>query len=134
MKRILFIVPLAFFLGAIFYSFTVDTAGDPWEVPAKYDKMENPIKGDKSSLTVGKMLYKKHCASCHGKQGLGDGPKAAQLDTPSGDFSVDLTPQTDGALFYKTIEGRGDMPGYRKKFPDDEDVWAMVNYMRTFEE
>ncbi len=104
-----------------------------WTVPASANAKTNPVKADKSSLSIGKTLYTKHCASCHGKTGLGDGPKAAQLDTDSGDFSsAAFQRQTDGALFYKTIEGRGDMPSYKKKIPDDEDIWHLVNYMRSF--
>ncbi len=103
-----------------------------WIVPEKDKNKSNPIKVDAESLSIGKSLYKKHCASCHGKTGLGDGAKAAQLDTPSGDFTIPaFQNQTDGSLFYKTREGKGDMPGYKKKIPDEEDIWHIVNYMRT---
>ena len=101
-----------------------------WSVPDKYAKMENPVKFDKK---VADGLWVKHCKSCHGKDGLGDGPKAAQLDTPSGDFTTkDFQKQTDGALFYKTLKGRDDMPSYEKKIPDQEDIWQLVHLIRTF--
>ena len=104
-----------------------------WTVPESANNKANPVKADKSSLGMGKTLWQKHCASCHGKSGLGDGPKAAQLDTHAGDFtSAAFQRQTDGALFYKTDEGRDDMPGFKKKIPDDEDIWHLVNYMRSF--
>ena len=45
-----------------------------WAVPAKYKSMKNNQKGD---AATGKMLYAKHCKSCHGGTGLGDGPKQA---------------------------------------------------------
>lgn len=110
-----------------------NTQVQSWAVPESANKKLNLVKADKESLGIGKTLYQKHCASCHGKKGLGDGPKAAQLDTPSGDFSSNaFQSQTDGSLFYKTVEGRGDMPSYKKKIPDDEDIWHLVNYMRTF--
>ena len=118
------------------YAFVADKGieNDPWPVPEKYEKMKTPIDADKESLSVGKSLYSKHCKSCHGKEGLGDGSKAAQLDTPSGDFTdEDFQAQSDGALFYKTLEGRDDMPGYKKKIPDAEDMWSVVNYLRTLE-
>ena len=60
----------------------------PWEVPAKYKNMENPVKADDESIKVGRMLYNKNCASCHGETGLGDGPKARGLDTSAGDMSA----------------------------------------------
>ncbi|MFY0687923.1 MAG: cytochrome c [Cyclobacteriaceae bacterium] len=108
-------------------------AQEPWDVPTKYIKMANPTEVDDSeNQLIGKQLYMKHCKSCHGKTGLGDGPKAKELDTPSGDFSsADFQAQPDGALFYKTTFGRDDMPAYDKKITSDEDRWLVVNYMRT---
>ena len=50
----------------------------PWEVPAKFKSMKNPTSGDDESIQAGSMLYKKHCASCHGKAGKGDGVKACK--------------------------------------------------------
>lgn len=112
----------------------VSNTGDPWPVPEKYEKMKNPVEATSASLEIGKQLYNQHCKSCHGKEGLGDGPKAAQLDTPSGDFTDEsFISQSDGALFYKTIEGRDDMPSFKKKIPDEEDIWNVINYLRTFE-
>ena len=106
--------------------------GDPWVVPDKYKKMKNPVKSDDESISAGKALYVKHCKSCHGSKGLGDGSKAAQLKTKCGDFSsADFQSQSDGSIFYKTNEGRDDMPSFKKKIPDEEDVWSVVNYVRT---
>lgn len=108
------------------------TAGDPWVVPEKYKKMKNPVASDKESISVGKSLYAKHCKSCHGTKGLGDGSKAAQLKTKCGDFSTaDFQSQSDGSIFYKTSEGRDDMPSFKKKIPEQEDIWSIVNYIRT---
>jgi mono/diheme cytochrome c family protein len=105
----------------------------PWVVPADKAKAANPVKGDAGSLATGKTLWNQHCASCHGKTGLGDGTKAAQLETTPPDFSkAAFQGQTDGAMFFKTSEGRGDMPSFKKKIPDQEDIWALVNFMRSF--
>jgi mono/diheme cytochrome c family protein len=77
-------------------------------------------------------LYTKNCASCHGKAGLGDGVKARALKTFPGDFSkTDFQGQTDGDHFYKSKMGRGEMPKYEGKLADN-DIWNLVNYMRTF--
>ena len=106
--------------------------GGPWEIPAKYQKMENPYKDDASLEKVGKMLWAKHCKSCHGNVGLGDGPKAGQLETHPGDFSTaDFQGQADGPIYYKSFIGRDEMPNFEKKIPDEEDRWAIVNFMRT---
>ena len=104
----------------------------PWDAPAEYKTMKNPIAAGDASTKAGLPLYTKNCASCHGKTGLGDGVKARALKTFPGDFSKDaFQKQTDGEHFYKTKFGRGDMPKYDKKVPD-EDIWAIINYMRTF--
>lgn len=106
---------------------------EKWDAPAAAAKVENPSDAaDADGQIVGKTLYMKHCKSCHGKTGLGDGPKAEELDTPSGDFTAaDFQAQTDGSIFYKIKEGREDMPSFKKKITDDEDVWLVVNYVRT---
>lgn len=106
---------------------------EPWDVPTKYVRMENPTDPtDSENKSIGRQLYMKHCKSCHGKTGLGDGAKAAELDTPSGDFSLaSFQDQSDGELYYKTVFGRDDMPAYDKKIPEEEDRWLVVNYMRT---
>jgi mono/diheme cytochrome c family protein len=104
----------------------------PWPVPDAQKNKVNPLKGDAASIEKGKALWSQHCKSCHGTKGKGDGPKASQLDTDCGDFTkAAFQGQTDGALYYKTAEGRDDMPSYKKKIPDANDIWALVNYMRT---
>ena len=104
----------------------------PWPVPDNYKTMKNPVASNAESIATGKELWATHCKSCHGSKGLGDGSKAAQLKTEPGDFSkADFQSQSDGALFYKLTEGRDDMPSFKKKIPEDEDIWSIVNYMRT---
>ena len=107
---------------------------DEWKVPAKYETMKNPIS-PKTDAAIGKSLYSKHCKSCHGAEGYGDGTKADDLKGDLGDFSTEeFQSQSDGALFYKTTIGRDDMPEFTKKIPSDEDRWLIVNYMRTLAE
>lgn len=104
----------------------------PWPVPDNYKSMKNPVASNAQSIADGKALYATHCKSCHGAKGLGDGNKAAQLKTEPGDFSKSsFQSQTDGAIFYKTSEGRDDMPSFKKKIADEEERWSIVNYMRT---
>jgi mono/diheme cytochrome c family protein len=104
----------------------------PWSVPDKAAKVSNPVASNAESIKAGKATWAKHCQSCHGKSGLGDGPKAAQLKTEPGDFSTaDIQKQSDGALFYKISDGRDDMPSFKKKIPDAEEIWQVVNYVRT---
>jgi len=119
--------------GILFVSFTIKTQQkDPWPVPDKYLKMANPVKSNGESINAGKELWVEHCQSCHGKKGMGDGTKAASLKTEPGNFSLaDTQNQPDGSLFYKTSEGRKDMPSFKKKIPDQDDIWNLVNLIRT---
>jgi mono/diheme cytochrome c family protein len=112
-------------------AFSQDKA-KPWPVPADFKTKANPVKSSATSIADGKEAYDAKCASCHGKKGMGDGPKSKTLDTASGDFTTPLFhAQTDGDLFYKTKTGRDDMPSYKSKLSDEE-IWATVNYIRTF--
>lgn len=108
-------------------------AGGPWTVPAKYKAMKSTVKaGDASINTVGKETYNKHCKSCHGAKGLGDGPKAANLKTSTGDFSsAKFQAQSDGDIYYQSFIGRDEMPNFEKKILDEADRWAVVMYMRA---
>lgn len=116
------------------YSFNQLTQ-EPWKIPDKYVKMKNPTYVNKENLAIGKALYSKHCKSCHGKEGKGDGPKAGEFDSNIGDFSSKkFHQQTEGTIFYKGYIGRKDMPNYEKKIPDPMDMWFIVNYMRTLSE
>ena len=129
LKNLIFIAILSFVIA----SFT-SIIQDEWVVPAKYENMKNPTNPSED-LDIGKSLYSKHCKSCQGKEGSGDGPKAEDQEGDLGDFSTsEFQAQSDGALFYKTTFGRDDMPEYTKKMTDDEDRWLIVNYMRTLEE
>lgn len=130
MRTTIYVVGLLV-VSTLLYSFT-DFQKKPWEVPDKYVKMNNPVKSDAESLKAGKALWTKHCQSCHGKTGLGDGTKAAQLETEVGDLTTeDSQKQSDGALFYKVLEGRDEMPTFKKKIPDEEEIWQLINFMRT---
>ena len=133
MKKQLLIIS-AIFIG----SFTLmslisnEFSQEPWKVPAKYEKMKNPQLNASDDENIGRLLYSKHCKSCHGKKGKGDGKKAASIDTKMPDFTNDsFEKQTDGSLYYKTYIGRDDMPSFKKKIPDEEEQWLVINYIKN---
>lgn len=133
MKKLMNIVVLTLMLTGIF-AFTA--VQNEWVVPDKYESMKNPTDAaDEDNIEIGEELYMKHCKSCHGKEGLGDGPKAEEQKGELGDFSSEeFQAQTDGALFYKSKIGRDDMPDFSKKISEDEDIWFIVDFMRTLGE
>jgi mono/diheme cytochrome c family protein len=116
---------------------------DPWKVPEKYEKMKNPVVSDPTSIKAGSELYVEHCRKCHGPNGKGDGIKAESLNTTPSDFTSEkFQKQTDGALLYKIYFGHKDMPGFKKRIPDNEDVIEgsfgktrspgdLINFIRT---
>ena len=123
-----------FFVSAtvLLLSATLVAQPKPWVVPANFKSMKNPVAAGDASTKAGQALYTKNCASCHGKAGLGDGVKARALKEFPGDFSkAEFQGQSDGDHFYRTKTGRGEMPKYEGKLSDD-DIWNLVNYMRTF--
>lgn len=128
LKQILLIVFVLVF-GISVTSF--GQQANPWEVPAKFKAMKNPVKSDDASIKAGQTLYFKNCAACHGKTGLGDGPKVKGLKTHPGNFSgAEFQNQTDGEHFYKIKFGRGEMTKYEGKI-DDDGIWQIVNFTRT---
>jgi len=108
---------------------------DKWDVPDEYKKMKNEYAGEDDDDEIGEELYSKHCKSCHGKEGYGDGTKAAELETEMRDLTTEeVQSQTDGELFYKSVIGRDEMPNFEKKIREEEDRWLVINYIRTLKE
>ena len=101
-----------------------------WDAPESSKKLKNTVAVNDENNAAGKALYAKHCKSCHGTTGKGDGPKAANLDVSCKDFTKEeFKKQTDGEIFWKTSEGRDPMPTFKKKTTDEE-RWQIINYVR----
>lgn len=133
-RKLLSALFIMLFLSWVNLAFTAKQpdGAKPWNAPESAKKIKNPLKGNAAALAEGKTLYMKHCKSCHGIKGLGDGPKSKELDTDCGDFSTKaFQSQLDGDFFYKIKEGRDDMPSFKKKITDEEELWSIVNYVRS---
>ncbi len=92
----------------------------------------NPVPATETSLTQGKALYGQYCLSCHGATGRGDGPQAARLDPNSLDLTAHVPLHSDGELhrfITKGIPGTAMYPW--KGAPGTDEVWHVVNYLRT---
>ena len=125
------ILIVIFSVSLALFSFKITQ--EEWVVPAKYENMKNPTDPS-ADLETGKELYKKHCKSCHGVEGYGDGPKAEDLEGDLGDFSsAEFHSQSDGAIFYKSYIGKDDMPSFEKKMSENE-MWIVINYIKTLAE
>ena len=103
------------------------------KIPPEDAAKVNPVKPTAESLAKGKKMYGYDCAMCHGKDGDGKGDMASDYKNVTDFTNPDaLKNRTDGELFYVTRNGKGEnMPpeGDRAK---NEDIWNMVNYVRSF--
>jgi mono/diheme cytochrome c family protein len=100
-----------------------------WKAPATAAVKKNPVAASQPSIAEGQKLYTKHCASCHGASGSGDGSAAADLGIHPAKLSESAS-DSDGALFWKITSGKKPMPGYSRKL-SETDRWNVVNYIRT---
>lgn len=104
----------------------------PKEIPKEYKTMANPYKGDASLNMVGLRNYNRHCVSCHGKKGLGDGAMSKNLKTFPGNLTTaEFNKHTDGEIYFLSFIGVTEKPDFIKLIPNEEDRWAVVNYVRT---
>ena len=131
-KKGVVVISSMVFMSVILLAFTPGIQ-KPWNVPAKYKSMKNPVKNDQASINAGKATYAKHCKSCHGTKGLGDGPKATTLKTKIPSFATkEFKARANGDVYYQTIIGRDEMPNIEKKILDESERWNLVNYLYSF--
>ena len=116
-----------------------------------------PMAGSAIPSYDGAMLYRGHCASCHGITGAGDGPMVAQLNIPPIDLRT-LSELNDGTFprlaVMRQIDGRDqriahgtrDMPVWGWQFSqaenDDRDsalqasarINALADYLESIQQ
>ncbi|MBM4420348.1 MAG: c-type cytochrome [Chloroflexi bacterium] len=96
----------------------------------------NPLAGDARSLQRGRDAYTGGCASCHGVLGDGRGVLGATNYPPASDLRADtVRGKSDAELFWIVRNGLSftAMPAFKDLFRD-EDIWAMVVYMRRLQD
>lgn len=92
----------------------------------------NPVKATQESIDRGKMLFQQNCIQCHGIDGRGDGVEAANLSPAPSDFRLHMPLHTDPQ--FKNFIENGYPGSAMPKFKDalsDEDMWNLVNYLRS---
>ena len=100
---------------------------------AEGQSMTNPFEATSDSIARGRQRYRFTCRQCHGNAGQGDGDMSHAGGVPS-DFTDDVWQhgESDGEIFLVIKEGvTADMQPYKNQIPD-EDIWHLVNYLRTF--
>jgi mono/diheme cytochrome c family protein len=102
----------------------------PWRSPSSCLFTRNPVNATPRSIAPGRKIYMMRCVGCHGAQGNGDGPDAAQFGVrPARLSSAAVQEQADGVLWWKINVGRRPMPQYAFRL-SSEDRWNVINYLR----
>ena len=72
-----------------------------------------PQKLDQASVQRGKAFYTKHCLSCHGDKGLGDGPDAGKQAHPPANLQNLAKEVTNFKFFMSISNGKAICQGGR---------------------
>lgn len=121
--------------GAIGHIANIADYGDPTPTPTtprrggnpEVAKVQHPVAATPESVARGRM-----CSQCHRIEGRGDGGGAGGCEQPA-DFTDDVWGfgSTDGEIFFAVGERTSaDMQSYARLIAD-EDIWHLVNYLRS---
>jgi mono/diheme cytochrome c family protein len=99
--------------------------------PTDAKNLKNPVPNTRDSIKVGARLFANSCTQCHGTDGK------AQIDVVA--HATDLTSPTlyshgtsEGEIFRTIRDGAGvAMPPFRSTLTRDEDIWSLVNFVRS---
>ena len=92
----------------------------------------SPEAATSDSVAIGRQRYVFMCRECHGNRGLGDGDMAhAGGNVPDFTDADWLHGASDGEIFLVIRDGvTADMQSYANRI-SDEDIWHLVNYLKT---
>jgi mono/diheme cytochrome c family protein len=106
------------------------------DAAAAAKNLKNPYSGNMSPeiLTVGRTKFETYCAVCHGYEGKGDGPVSPKMALkPPPLISDKITALVDGGIFHIISDGQGVMSSYAQQLVNENDRWAIVNYVRSLQ-
>jgi mono/diheme cytochrome c family protein len=98
------------------------------EQATDFKQLENPVAFTEESVKLGRNLYLRYCADCHGYDGRALAVHitvATDLTDPDTWYSG----TTEGEVFRSIRDGAGvDMPPFSFHIENEEDIWHLVNY------
>ena len=111
---------------------TIVSAQNNWMIPSGGANEKNPTAVTPAMVTTGQGLFADHCARCHGKTGVGDGPDGDPSNLPADLTDPYRAPlNSDGTLYYKILNGKGkEMPAFKDQLKPDQ-IWSVVEYIKT---
>jgi copper resistance protein D len=92
----------------------------------------SPVDYTTDSVDHGALLYLRHCASCHGAHGRGDGPAAGVLADRPPDLAEHLAHHRPGDLLWWLKHGIPGTPmaGFGARI-GDAGLWDVLNFLRA---
>ena len=109
----------------------------PVDKLAEARALTSPLPSSTETVEQGKALYngKGACFNCHGKDGGGNGPLAAQLNPSPRNFQHHgfWRHRTEGEVFWVIKHGSvgTSMVGFGEQLTDEE-IWSIIQYLYTF--
>jgi hypothetical protein len=110
------------------------------EIETAADHLVNPRPMSLESLENGRRWFERTCITCHGPQGLADGPVSVMGEIlgpfaavlPIGGPGSIARVRSDGHIYTTSRYGRRRMPSYH--WIPSSDRWDVVNYIRYLNE
>jgi len=94
-------------------------------------KLKSPVPFSKASIARGKILFTRECTECHGPDGKSLVDVVANA-TDLTDPKAWNSGTSEGEIFRSIRDGAGEaMPPFADKLTKEEDLWHMVNYLRS---
>jgi len=96
-------------------------------------KVQNPVPSSPESIAAGKQAFNRYCANCHGLNGEGSPGNDLTPEAPDLTDKVWKHGSTDGEIFSSIKNGVApefSMGAFGDQLKD-EDIWRVVNYIRS---
>jgi mono/diheme cytochrome c family protein len=92
----------------------------------------SPTGYSAASIVHGAELFTIHCASCHGRQGHGDGPAGRFFRVKPSDLTADhVYGHQDGDLYWWIVNGIGDVMPPSGAALDEDARWNVIDFVRA---
>jgi mono/diheme cytochrome c family protein len=104
------------------------------QIPEAYAGLVSDVTADEASIQRGEEIYTALCLSCHGEDGMGTGPAAAEHNPAPAPIARTTRMMSDAYLVWRISEGGVPfgtaMPVWKDTLSQAQ-IWDVVNYVRT---